>query len=336
MRPLLYLWLALFPFVAQSWVTDFEKELNQLDQSFNGQIGLVIKNLQDDSKLEYNAGQRWYLSSTLKVIIAISLMDKVETGKIRLEQKLTLKTEHFVDGAGPLLWSEPGEQFSVSYLLETMLKESDNTAADMLIGLIGIEQLNRDIQQWMPGSGEATSLLEVRYLAYSELHPKARSLSNMDFVQLKNHPVTERHIAFAKKINLPVEKLKSNNLEEAMEKYYARGYNSASLQNIVGLLEKLDRGQLLSPKNTKLILGYMENMNTGEHRIKAGLEPKYRFLQKTGTQIHRACNVGLIRKGQAEASGLALAVCIQKDSESENSDWVFKQIGKRIVQFSLL
>lgn len=336
MKILFLLLFILYSLPSFGWQAELKKEIKRIDQSFPGEIGVVIKNLKDGSQLEYNANKRWYLSSTIKAIVAISLMEEVEKGKISLDQKVVLSSNHFVDGAGPVLWSKPGKQFSVSYLLKVMLQESDNTAADILMNLIGLKELNRDMKKWMPEAGTVTSLLEVRYLVYSELHPKARSLSNMDYILIKNEPLDQRHIAFAKKIKVPVTSLKYSDLEEAQEKYYAQAYNSAKLQSYVALLEQLESNQLLSRKNTNLLLDHMQSMQTGDHRIKAGLDSHLKFFQKTGTQLRRACNVGLIREPTEKSSKIALAVCIKKPNESINSDEVFKRIGQGLVKSSLL
>lgn len=311
------------------WEANLKKEIEKIDQNFPGEIGVVIKNLHDGTILKYNADKRWYLSSTIKVMIAISLLQEVEEERINLDQKIHLKEKDFVDGAGTLIWSRPGEQFNVGEILKAMLQESDNTAADILINLIGVEELNRNVAKWMPGSGKITSLLKVRYLVYRELHPRAQSLSNMDFILLKNQPLEKRHASFAEKINVPLKDLKSQNLEEAFEKYYQHGHNSAFLSDFVSLLEKLEKGKLLSKENTNLLMQHMELMKTGDHRIKAGLSPELKFIQKTGTQIHRACNVGLISKSKNKAD-LALAVCIKKPLEAMDSDGVFKKLGQKI------
>lgn len=332
MKALIWLSLSIISFSCFAWEEDLRKEIKKIDENFEGDIGLVIKDLRTGKKLEYNADEKWYLSSTMKVIVALSLMEEVEKGRIHLTQKVTLKEKNFVDGGGPLMWTEPGKQFSVGYLLKVMLRESDNTAADLLIGLIGPDELNRDFKKFLPGAGTATSLLEVRYLSYSELHPRARSLSNMDFVQLKNLPLEKRHIAFAEKIKVPITSLKYKNLEDAQEKYYTHGYNTAPLKSYVELLEKLEEGELLSKTNTQLLLTHMKEMKTGDHRIKAGLPSGLVFMQKTGTQINRACNVGLIRRESASKSDIALAVCVKKESESVSSNEVFKKIGERLFK----
>lgn len=328
MKFLILLYLSLSS-LTYAWEVNLKEEIEKIDQDFPGEIGVVIKNLRDGTILRYNDEKKWYLSSTIKVMVGISLLQKSEQGKINLNQKITLKEKDFVDGGGVLIWSEPGKQFTVGEVLKAMLRESDNTAADILINLIGVKELNNDVAKWMPKAGKVTSLLKVRYLAYGELHPKAHSLSNMDFILLKNHPLKRRHEVFAEKINVAVKDLKTYGVEEAFEKYYQHGHNSAFLSDFVSLLEKLEKGKLLTKENTNLLMQHMETMRTGDHRIKAGLSPGLKFIQKTGTQIHRACNVGLVRKLKNKAN-LALAICIKKPSEDIDSDVIFKKLGQKI------
>lgn len=327
---ILFSFLIIFSSPAFAWQEKLEKRINQIAQTFPGQIGLALKDLRDGTSFEYNGKKIWYLSSTVKVLVAISLMEEIEAKRLSLDQKITLKEEDFVDGAGPVLWSKPGTRFSIGELLKAMLQDSDNTAANILIGLIETKELNKDVQKWLPASGPVTSLLEVRKLAYFELHPKAKNLNNMDFVLLKNTPLPQRHIEFAKKINVPVTELIVPSLEEAHYRFYEKGYNSAKLSEVVVLLEKLAKNQLLSKTSTALILDHMRNMKTGDERIKAGLPSDLTFMQKTGTQIARACNVGLIQKTSAQTADLALAVCVEKESEEVNADQVFQQIGKAL------
>lgn len=327
--------LLFFSSLTHAWDEELKKEIENIDQGFPGEIGVVVKNLRDGTILEYNANKKWYLSSTIKVLVAISLMEEVDQKNISLDEKIRLQEKDFVDGAGSLIWSKPGEVFTIREILKAMLLESDNTATDILINLIGVAELNRDVTKWMPEAGKITSLLDVRILAYSELHPRARSLNNMDFILFKNIPLEKRHVAFAEKIQVPLKALNARDLEEAFEKYYKHGHNSASLQNFVALMENLENGKLLSKESTGLILEHLQNMKTGENRIKAGLSPELVFIQKTGTQIHRACNVGLIGKANKRPN-LALAICIEKPSEEIDSDKVFKELGEKLSHLSIL
>ncbi len=58
---------------------------------------------------------------------------------------------------------------------------------------------------------------------------------------------------------------------------------------MVGLLEKLLLGKTLSPDSRKRLIGWMETSTTGKARLRAGLPPKWRTGDKTGTG-NRAVN----------------------------------------------
>lgn len=336
MRMITFLILFLFTSQAFAWQKDLQKQIEEIDSEFDGDLGIVIKDLKTGERLEYNAKDNWYLSSTMKLVIAVSFLEAVEAGKLSLEQKITLKSDDFVDGTGPMLWSEPGKVFTLKEVLKYMLVDSDNTAADILVREVGVEELNRDFKRWMGKKAKATSLLQVRYLAYGELHPKAQTLTNMDYVLIKNEDLGNRHKVFSDKLKIPKEELQARDLEEAFERFYSQGYNSAKLTDYVSFLEKLESGKLLSPDHTKIILSHMEEMKTGEHRIKAGLDPSYIFQQKTGTQIHRACNVGFIKKSESKRPNIALAMCITKPEEHIDSDSIFKKVGTQITKSGIV
>lgn len=322
--------LGLIASASIAWQDSLKKSVERIDEGFAGHIGTVVKNINDGSVLNYHGDQKWYLSSTVKIFVAISLLEDVEKGKISLDEKYQLKTSDYIDGGGKLKWSPAGTEFSIRDLFQAMLRESDSTATDILIRRIGLEELNRDVKRWIPDAGPMTTLADVRLRMYSELHPKAKNLTNMDFVELRNTPLEKRHEALARKLGIAAKDLQAKSIEEAFEKFYQKGYNEISLTGFVQVLEKLAKGEMLTPEHTKLMLETMESMQTGDERLKAGFPENLRFAQKTGTQIRRACNVGLVRRVNENKYVLAVAACIDKPSDSLDSDSVFRQIGESL------
>ncbi len=309
-----------------------QQKLQAIDRESSGNIGLYVKRLSDGQTFGYQSERPWYLSSTVKVPIAIVLLQLVEKGTLSLEEKLVLQQSDYVDGMGELLQHKPGEEFSLQYLLEKMLTHSDSSATDMLIRRIGLQELNSRLSAILPGFHPLTTLLTVRHEAYGELHPKARQLSNMDFLEFKNHKTyPARLAAFRKKLQLQPRDLKAKSIEQAFERYYARNLNSGSLEAFGLLLEKLTKGELLQTKHTQLLLANMEKMVTGEHRLKAGLPKEVRFAQKTGTQIGRVCNVGIATSNLDASDQLVLAACVEKFEDPGEADRTLKKIGEALA-----
>ncbi len=320
------------PSKAQSdWTIAFREELVALDDEFSGNFGVYVKHLEQGNLVNYFSSRPWYLASTTKIPVALALMEAVEAGEISLDEEMVLKSSDWVDGSGELLRRKPGERFTIRSLLRHMLERSDSTATDMLIRKVGLPQINKFVQTTAQGFWPMTSILDVRYGGYGFLHPRAKELTNLDFLALKRIPIERRADAFAKKLNIMISELNSNSYESAFEKYYEQLYNSSSLEGYGELLEKMITHQIVSPEHTETILKHMENIKTGNDRIKAGLPKNVTFAQKTGTQIGRVCNVGIIRSSNRR-NNFIIAACAEKFKNTGEGEAVLKYIGKALTQ----
>ncbi|MCW3059356.1 MAG: serine hydrolase [Capsulimonas sp.] len=69
----------------------------------------------------------------------------------------------------------------------------------------------------------------------------------------------------------------------AFAAYFRDPRDTTSPIGAVQFLVQLKRGKLLSPASTAMLLGDMEAVRTGVHRLKAGLPAGVRLAHKTGT-----------------------------------------------------
>src|SRR5690606_12427278 len=130
---LLGAWLALRPQPSHGWVPRLQERIALLDQRTPGELGVYIKHLGDGRELTHQADRYWYLASAIKALVAVVVLQRVDAGELSLDDELTLRETDKVDGAGALVWEEPGRRYSIRTLLHEMLQKSDSTAADMLI-----------------------------------------------------------------------------------------------------------------------------------------------------------------------------------------------------------
>jgi beta-lactamase class A len=329
---LIFSLLSLLQTSARNWVPEIEKELPAIERRMGGSIGVYIKNLEDNRTLTWNTDDYWYLSSTIKIPVAIAVLQKVEEGELSLDQRLTLQQTDFVDGSGDLLWAEPGTTYTIRTLIDKMVKNSDSPATDMLIRLIGEDELNRHISEHMVAEGfnEITTILQVRYEVYSEIHPKARELSNMDIVRINSSStLAERWERLVDAMGVSSDELKVKSIDEAFDRFYETGLNKGDLRSMGLLLERLYRGELLNEEHTEFLIDVMKGVTTGERRLKAGLPRNTPFAHKTGTQIRRACNVGLIytpRNGEP----VVIAVCANDYSRLADAERAFQDISRQV------
>ena len=319
------------------WISNLEQKIASIDENTAGRMGVYVRQAGDDDALSYNVENPWYLSSTIKIPVAVAILQRVEDGEFSLDDELTINESDFVDGAGDLLWQEPGMKYSIAVLIEKMIKNSDSSATDKLIRLIGEEEFNRQIRERMVSEGfnRITTILQVRYDAYGEFHENISNLSNMDILYVhstRSRP--ERVKRLVERMEIDETELKASSIEEAFERYYRHRLNSASLESFGLLLERLYNGDLLSEDHTGFLLETMEGITTGDRRIKAGLPPGVRFAHKTGTQIESACNVGLILRDDGREP-VIIAACVENFGDITEAEKALEYTG-RVVAETLL
>jgi beta-lactamase class A len=308
------------------------RKVADLDREMSGSLGVYIRHLGDGWSVAHNTDRDWYLASTIKVPLGIALMREAEAGRLSLDEELTLAEEHFVDGSGELLWKVPGESFSLLELNRRSIRDSDSTATDLLIAYLGVDHFNDLVSQFSePGTfRRITPILQVRRDAWSEVHPDARKLSNLDFIELSaQRDAARRHGMVLDKLGIASELADAASTREAFRRYYERGDNSGNLEKFSRLLERLVHGELLNEAHTDLLLEIMESVNTGERRLKSGLPDGTALAHKTGTQVDRACHVGIINPRQPSQAVVVMACAADYDRLQE-AERAFAGIGRAL------
>jgi beta-lactamase class A len=92
------------------------------------------------------------LGSEFKLFVLGALANEIAAGRIGWKQQLTvesrLRSAGNVAGKGSLQFSPGGTKVSVQETATKMISISDNTAADMLINLVGQPALESQVRQW--------------------------------------------------------------------------------------------------------------------------------------------------------------------------------------------
>lgn len=319
--------------VADAGSKPLDERLEGIDAGTGVDIGVHVRRLADDKRIDHDTDRRWYLASTIKVPLAVAVLQHVEAGDVELDHEIELAESDWVDGTGELLYADPGSEHTIEELIGHSLRNSDSTATDMLIRHLGEDAFNDQIREGMvsDGFGPITTILQVRHDAWSEVHPDAEELTNMDFIDLKTVEPPERYDMVLDKLDIEPEEADAESMEAAFERYYERGRNSGDLRAFADLLERLVRGRLLEAAHTETIIEHMLSISTGDDRIQAGLPPDTPFAQKTGTQVSRACNVGVIHPEDPDRATIVTA-CAEGFDDIAEAEEAFRLIGEALGQ----
>jgi beta-lactamase class A len=111
--------------------------------SGEGEIGVSIKTLAGEH-WEYQADRRFVAASTIKIPVMITLYRQIDQGLHAADELIALGPDR-IPGSGVLQHMHEGLELTVDDLCTLMIAISDNTATNMLVDLVGLDQVNRTI-----------------------------------------------------------------------------------------------------------------------------------------------------------------------------------------------
>ena len=127
---------------SQKW-QELETNVQRILRDFQGEIGFVIKDLQSGRAIVHDPDRRFPSASMVKVPIMAACYKAAEEGRISFQDLLKLERRDKVRGSGSLRAAPSGTAVTVEKLIDLMITDSDNTAANMLIDLLGFDYLTQ-------------------------------------------------------------------------------------------------------------------------------------------------------------------------------------------------
>lgn len=123
-----------------------EKRIAAELYSYQGKMSVFVDDLHGHT-VEIGADEEFETASTIKAYILAALYLQAGRGKASLEEKITYKPEHFVDGSGMLRALGVGASLKVKDAATMMIICSDNIATNMVIDYLGLATINACIRE---------------------------------------------------------------------------------------------------------------------------------------------------------------------------------------------
>lgn len=122
-------------------------KLNEAIKGFNGQVGIYVRNIKTGKTATINADTLFPTASMIKVSIQCGLMDKIEKGELKYNQKLAYRDSLLYAGEDILGSFKDKDTIQLSKVAMLMITMSDNTASLWLQKLVGGDYINNWLQQ---------------------------------------------------------------------------------------------------------------------------------------------------------------------------------------------
>jgi beta-lactamase class A len=235
---------------------------------FQGTVSLYAKNLETGASIGIREALPVRTASTIKLPILLAVTDQVAAGKAKWTEMLTITPQDKVSGSG-VIGSDlsDGVQLPLRDVVHLMIVLSDNSATNMILERFTADAVNAYLDRI--GIKTTRSMRKVRG----------------DGTQLK-----------------PAEGWSAAGKLPENQKY---GLGVSTPRDMVTILEKLDRGEIVSPEASKEILSILKRCqdNTGVRRKLSGVS----IANKTGALDALRSEVALV---YSKGGRIAMAITV--------------------------
>jgi beta-lactamase class A len=117
-----------------------EEQFAEIAKGAKGKVGVAAVVLETGEAALLNADGHYPMQSVYKLPISMAVMDQVRLGKLDLDEKIGVTKDDFVrQGQASLLRDKNpnGGEFTIRELIRLALVESDGTASDVLLRILG-------------------------------------------------------------------------------------------------------------------------------------------------------------------------------------------------------
>jgi beta-lactamase class A len=274
-----------------------DARLRSLGQSFNGDVGIAVKDLQTGFTSHYDGNSHFPQQSVSKFWVTLTALDKADRGELGINSPVTVRKSDLT------LFNQPiaqqiganGYTTTLSELMQRAMQQSDNTCNDFVL--------------WRSGGPEAVKdFLYRKGITGVRFGPGERVMqSRIAGMEWRSSMVGSAFYAARNAVPASVRRA-------AFENYVSNPVDGATPLGVVDALARLKKGELLSPASTDKLLRIMSNTRTGPKRLKGGLASGWSLAHKTGTgqvlgSTHSGYNdIGIITGPDGRSYSLAVFI----------------------------
>ncbi len=224
-----------------------------------GILGIAVLDLQSGTKWRANARHAFPMMSVFKAPVAAAVLSRIDAGELSMDRMVNVEREGLESGTIRDHFRGEHMQFSVRQLLSFAVSESDNTAVDVLLKVVG-------------GPDVVTAFLRAHGIEGMRVDMGESGISGV-FEGLEQGQ------------QLPVKESAAQELQRLRRGY--RAYltdprNRSTPDAAVSFLQKLWNRELLTPASSTYLLKLMYTQTT-PRRLRAGLPSDVRLADKCGT-----------------------------------------------------
>ncbi len=139
---------------------EIDQRIRAAEQS-GGTVGVALI-ASSGERFVHRSDRRFRAASTVKIPIMVELFRQIDNGKQSLTTRYGLWDEDRAPGSGVLLHLHPGLELTLADLVYLVISISDNTATNVLIERVGMDNVNRTMRDLEMGESPLGRLMKGR------------------------------------------------------------------------------------------------------------------------------------------------------------------------------
>jgi beta-lactamase class A len=117
-------------------------QLHAIAAEHHGDVALFAENLKTHETVAISPDTPVQTASVIKLAILYEALEQVRSGKVHFDDKITLSKAEQVPGSGVLLFFDTPLSLTLKDVLTMMIVMSDNTATNLVIDHLGLENID--------------------------------------------------------------------------------------------------------------------------------------------------------------------------------------------------
>jgi len=264
-----------------------DKEIVAIEREAKGRLGVALLDLKDRKSWSHRGDEAFPMQSVFKLPLAIAALQAVEAGKLKLDDRITIRRSEFSLYHSPLAKAFKGESndYTLRELIRLTAAESDNTAADNLMRRIGGPKVVSDMLR----AGGIAGISVDRY--EREFQPEVFGLPGFGWYRVIDEPAYRKELAG----------LDPARRQAALAASFKDKRDKATPSASVLFLEAVAQGNWLrEPAHKALVEKHMLDNAGGRERVRAGLPEGARYAHRTGLGLtmdgvnHATNDIGIV------------------------------------------
>jgi beta-lactamase class A len=295
-----------------------QADLDQLAATFPGRLGVAVLDLDSGARAAVRGTVPAPMASVFKLPTAVAVLRRAQEQQLPLSTPIRIAWDERSPGWSPLGARVPrgGLTLPLEAVLEAMVSDSDNTAADVLL-------------RWMGGPTEVTATLKRLGVEGLAVHRSERAVA-YDLWGVTSPPSPEP----LEDLLARLERVPRPRRLEAMKRFSSDPRDQASPEALVELLARLEAGMLLDASHTTTLQRMLLGGRTGARRLRAGFPSAVQLGHKSGlwpSQDGFSLTVNDVGIASGGGRRVAVAVLITDASAPvERCEDVIAEVARRV------